>query len=80
MFVFYGKLIIKYILVYTDNEEEYYNWRPPRKRGLTPKTTKAGVRIRYVIIQSPQWFSALTFSSSEASNLYLLILYNIIHY
>ena len=41
-------------------------WRPLRKSGLTHKTTKAMV-IRYAIIQSPQWFSELTHSSSEVS-------------
>ena len=43
------------------------NWWPPRKSGLTPKTTKARV-VRYAIIQSPQWFSELTHSSSQGSN------------
>ena len=43
-----------------------YNWKPMRKSGLTPKTTKVRV-IRYAIIQSPQWFLGLTHSSSEAS-------------
>ena len=41
-------------------------WRHPRKSGLTPKTTKVMV-VRYAIIQSPQCFSELTHSSSEAS-------------
>ena len=43
------------------------NWQPPRKSGLTPKATKTRV-VRYAIIQSFQWFSELTYSSSEASN------------
>ena len=43
------------------------NWRPPRKSGYTPKTTKVRV-VSYAIIQSHQWFSELTHSSSEASN------------
>ena len=43
-----------------------YIWRPPRKSGLNPKTTKARV-IHYAIIQSPQWFWELTHSSSEVS-------------
>ena len=47
----------------------FYNlkiWRPSRKSKLTPKATKARV-VRYAIIQSPQCFSGLTHSSSEAS-------------
>ena len=52
-------------------QNDVLNWRPPRKSGLTPKTTKARV-VRYVIIQSPQWFSGLTHSSSEGSNSYIL--------
>ena len=46
------------------------NWRPPRKNGLTPKTTKARI-VRYAISQSLQWFSELTHSSSEASNYHI---------
>ena len=41
-------------------------WRPPRKSGLTLKTNKASV-VCYAIIQSSQWLSELTHSSSEAS-------------
>ena len=49
-------------------------WRPPRESGLTPKITKARV-IRYAIIQSPQWFSELTHSSSVASIYFCVTLY-----
>ena len=41
-------------------------WRPSRKTGLTHKTTETRI-VRYAMIQSPQWFSELTHSSSEAS-------------
>ena len=41
-------------------------WRPAKKSGLTPKTTKAKV-IWYAIKQSPQWFSELPHSSLETS-------------
>ena len=44
------------------------NGRPPSLSELTPKTTKTRV-VCYAIIQSPQWFSELTHSSSEASKL-----------
>ena len=43
-----------------------YKWRPPSLSALTPKTTKARV-VCYVMIQLPQWFSGLTYSSLEAS-------------
>ena len=49
----------------------HYIWRPQRKSRLTPKTTKARV-VRNAIIQSSQWFSELTHSSSEASIYHLL--------
>ena len=45
---------------------ECENWMPPRKSGLTSKTTKARV-VRYENIQSSQLFLELTYSSSEAS-------------
>ena len=41
-------------------------WRPPRKSGLPPETTKARI-VHYTIIQAPQKFSGLTHLGSEAS-------------
>ena len=54
---------------------QYYiqvNWRPPRKSGLTPKSTKTRV-VRYAIIKSSQWFTNLTHTSSEASISYMIL-------
>ena len=62
--------ILNYIYCTVNKIKDWYlNWRPPKKSELTPKTAKAKV-VRYAIIQSPQWFSALTHFSLEASNFF----------
>ena len=56
----------KQLLILMKTKYQTNKWRSPRNSGLTPKTTKARV-VRYAIIQSLQWFSELTHSSSDAS-------------
>ena len=60
-------LLIHFLTVATSKNQDSRSklsceeiWRPPWKSGLTSKTTKARV-VLYAIIQSPQWFSYLTF-------------------
>ena len=49
-FNLYNKLKLKKY-----KQSDWVIWKPPKKSGLTPKTTKARI-VRYAIIQLPNSF------------------------